>query len=287
MLSDISIRCYAKVNIGLKVLPKRADGFHNIESIFQTVSFYDDLTVSLLSEKNVCKVDCAEMMLPQRNTLTATYEAFCHLTGKDAGVHVVLTKRIPAGGGLGGGSSDAASFLRALALLNDVELTDSLADAVAGRVGSDVFFFLHCGKDGTGAALVSGRGEVVTPIAPRNDLYYVLVFPDVHSSTKEAYDLVDEDIGLGIGHSFPSLTECEEVYRSPVTAWTFGNSFTSALTKKYPAIADALADIKKSGAVWSDMTGSGAVVFGVYEAAEASKKAFAELQLKWKHCILA
>ncbi len=286
MLYDVSIRCNAKVNIGLKVLPKRGDGFHNIEGIFQTIDFFDDLYVKVTSEKNVCKVECAEYNLPAENTLTATYAAFCRLTGKDAGVQVKLTKRIPAGGGLGGGSSDAASFLRALAQLNDVDLTDALADAVAEQVGSDVFFFLHCGKNGMGAALVSGRGEIVAPIAPRKDLSYILVFPGVHSSTKEAYALVDKNMESGIDIVYPDFREYESIYRGPVTTWTFGNSFTLALTKKYPAIAKALADIKKSGAAWSDMTGSGAVVFGVYEAAEASKKAFAELQLKWKNCIL-
>ncbi|MBQ6779909.1 MAG: 4-(cytidine 5'-diphospho)-2-C-methyl-D-erythritol kinase [Treponema sp.] len=286
MLSDISVRCYAKVNIGLRVLPKREDGFHNIESIFQTVNFYDDLKVRLLTERKICKVDCAEMKLPAQNTLTATYEAFCQLTGKDAGVQASVTKRIPAGGGLGGGSSNAAAFLRALALLNGVDLTDALADAVAERVGSDVFFFLHCGKNGTGAALVSGRGEVVAPIAPRTDLHIVLVFPDVHSSTKEAYALVDEAFESGADVSYPDFSEYEGIYRSSVTTWTFVNSFSSALIKKYPAIAQALADVEKSGAIWSDMTGSGAVVFGVYEAAEASKKALAELQKKW-NCSLA
>jgi len=286
MLFDVSVRCNAKVNIGLKVLPRREDGFHNIESIFQTVDFFDDLYVEKTSECNACKVECAELKLPAENTLTATYTAFCRLTGKNTGVRAKITKRIPAGGGLGGGSSNAASFLRALALLNDVELTDSLADAVAEQVGSDVFFFLHCGKDGTGAALVSGRGEIVAPISPRKDLYYILVLPDVHSSTKEAYALVDESIESGIDIVYPDFREYESIYQGSVKNWTFGNSFTLALTKKYPVIAQALADIKRSGAVWSDMTGSGAVVFGVYEAAEASKKAFAELQLKWKNCIL-
>ena len=197
-----------------------------------------------------------------------------------------LRKQIPAGGGLGGGSSDGAALLKGLCELSEIELTPRLADSVAENVGSDVFFFLHCGKDGTGAALVSGRGEVVQPIAPRTDLHIVLVFPNVHSSTKEAYALVDEEQKSGDGQCYPDFSEYERVYKSSVTTWTFVNSFTSALTKKYPAIAEALADVKRSGAVWSDMTGSGAVVFGVYEAAEASKKALAKLQKKW-NCTLA
>lgn len=287
MSPDIVIRAPAKVNIGLRVLPERGDGFHNIESIFQTVDVCDELVVSPLAERKRCKVECDDAVLPADNTLTATYTAFCQLTGCDTGVRVRVRKRIPAGGGLGGGSSDAAAFLRALARLNGVVLTDCLADAVAAQVGSDVFFFLHCGTDGTGAALVSGRGEVVRPIVPRDDVHFVLVFPGVHSSTKEAYRLVDEDIRAGTVVSCPDFSAYEAMYRSPVSDWTFANSFTPSLKRKYPAIAQALADIQKSGAVWSDMTGSGAVVFGVYEAAEASKKAFAELTGTWKSCFLA
>ena len=162
-----------------------------------------------------------------------------------------------------------------------------LADAIAGQVGSDVFFFLHCGKDGTGAALVSGRGEVVQPIAPRDDVHIVLVYPDVSSSTKEAYALVDKDIAAGNLVSCPDFSEYEAIYQKPVADWTFANSFTISLKKKYPAIAQALADMQKSGAVWSDMSGSGAVVFGVYEAAEASKEAFVKLNKTWKSCFLA
>ncbi|MDE6706145.1 MAG: 4-(cytidine 5'-diphospho)-2-C-methyl-D-erythritol kinase [Treponemataceae bacterium] len=287
MSPDFVIRAPAKVNIGLRVLPERGDGFHGIESIFQTVDVCDELTVSPLAEKNRCVVECDTAVLPACNTLTATYAAFCQLTGCDAGVHVCLRKRIPMGGGLGGGSSDAAAFLRALAKVHDVPLTDDLADAVAGQVGSDVFFFLHCGKDGTGAALVSGRGDLVRSIAPRTDVHFVLVFPDVHSSTKEAYRLVDEDIRAGNVVSCPDFSAYEAIYRRSVSHWTFANSFTAPLEKKYPVIAQALADIKKSGAVWSDMTGSGAVVFGVYEAAEASKEAFAKLNRTWRSCFLA
>ena len=286
MLSDVQIRAPAKVNIGLRVLPKRDDGFHSIESIFQTVDFADDLSLNLLKEDGLCKVDCAQMELPAENTITAAYRAFCRLTGKHAGVQVKLTKRIPAGGGLGGGSSDAASFIKAYAALTGTALSPGLADAVASEVGSDVFFFLHCGEKG-GAALVSGRGEVVRPIVPRNDLHFVLVLPDVHSSTKEAYALVDKALEAGDSLQYPPLEKLESVYRGPIKKWSFANTFTPALTYKYSAIADALADVRKSGAVWADMTGSGAVVFGVYDSAVSAESACNLLHETWGRCVLA
>ena len=287
MLLEVKVRAPAKVNIGLRVYPRREDGFHDIESIFQTISFYDDIDVKLLLEKNVCRVYCAQMQLPAHNTITAAYTAFCRLTGKTDGVQVTLTKRIPAGGGLGGGSSDAAAFIKALATLTKTELTLELADAVSASVGSDVFFFMHCAEDKSGAAVVTGRGDVVLPIEPRTDLYFVLIMPDVHSSTKEAYTLVDNILEEEADFQFPPLKELTKLYYGPLKSWTFANAFTLALKRKYPVIGDALQDIPKSGAVWAEMTGSGAVVFGAYDSAVAAKTAYDLLRKSWKRCVLA
>ena len=144
MSFDVCVKAPAKVNIGLKVLKKRADGFHNIESIFQTLDFSDELHVRRIPQKE-CIVRCTQMQLPLENTLTKTYSAFCSETNIDFGIEVLLDKFLPAGGGLGGGSSDGASLLKGLSDLAEIQLTDSLADAVAEKVGSDVFFFLHSG----------------------------------------------------------------------------------------------------------------------------------------------
>lgn len=289
MLVDIQILAPAKVNLGLKVYPKREDGFHNIESIFQTVKLYDKLTVSPILKKNTCKVTSLGLELPETNTLTLTYKAFCALTGCDFGVKVTLEKHIPSGGGLGGGSSDAAYFLKALAELNGVFLDKDLADGVATKVGSDVFFFLHSGEDEykNGCAVVTGRGEIVKKIEPRKDLYFLLVFPEVFVSTKEAYGLLDDSYSEGKFISCPKLTELEMIYRSPVKEWTFANSFTPVLLQKYPEIGRALGDVKKSGAVWADMSGSGATVFGVFDDKEKATKAFTLLKKSWPHCVLA
>lgn len=288
MSLNIEILAPAKVNIGLKVLPKRSDGFHNIESIFQTIKLYDKLTVSPLTEKNKCVVE-TDFEMPQENTLTSTYSAFCKLTGCENGVKVTLEKHIPSGGGLGGGSSDGAYFLKALAELNSIELTEKLADEVAAKVGSDVFFFLHSGENQykSGCAVVTGRGEFVKAIEPRNDLYFLLIFPPVHSSTKEAYGLLDDSYEAGKSISCPSLTDLETIYNGPVKSWNFANSFTSVLVQKYAVIGQALQDIKNSGASWADMSGSGAVVFGVFESKKDVEAAFASLSKSWKHCVIA
>ncbi len=293
----------AKINIGLQVFPKSVeyDGFHKIESIFQTVDLFDELDVDFSDAgKGICQVVCPSMDLPKENTLTRTFDSFRRLSSidenaDDRSVRVFLKKRIPSGGGLGGGSSDAAFFLKALAELYGIELTRELAFSVAGDVGSDVFFFLGL-KNGSGSALVAGRGEKVDEIECRK-LKFLLVFPDVFSSTKEAYSLLDksyetfENAGGNVISTFLPFSDFEGLYRKDLSIWGhekygFKNSFTSVMVEKYPLIGDAILDLKKEGAVFSDMSGSGSTVFGVFEDDASAKNALSALKLKWK-CVLA
>ena len=283
MSFDVVVSAPAKVNIGLNVLPKAEnEEYHRIESIFQTIDVCDELCVKLSEKKNVCSVRCDTLVLPQSNTITKAYERFCELSGIDAGFEVVLKKNIPSGGGLGGGSSDAASFIKAIAEILDFSLTDAFADCVADKVGSDVFFFLHNGVHE--ASLVSGRGEVMKKINARHDFHFVLIFPEVFSSTKEAYSLVDENYKASMKNVCPLFDEYERIYSSSVENWTFINSFTSVLTEKYPAIRHALQDLKNQGALWADMSGSGATVFGIFESIDSARNALDRLQKKWRFC---
>lgn len=275
MLNEIRVPAFAKVNLGLKVLPVRQDGFHNLESIFQTVSLCDELTVVRKDGKGICSVSCDSMVLPEKNTLTTAYKSFCDVTGIDSfSVEVKLEKHIPAGGGLGGGSSDAASLIMALEKMHGIKLTGKQLDAMASCVGSDVFFFAHCGKDG-GCAVVTGRGENVRMISKRTDLFFVLVFPPVHSSTKEAYSLVDKLLNDGKEGEYPALEKLEDIYNLPVSDWSFRNTFTPALELKYPEVSRALKSLEAAKPLYSEMSGSGSTIFGIYaslrEAEEAAK----------------
>ncbi|MGP1368543.1 MAG: 4-(cytidine 5'-diphospho)-2-C-methyl-D-erythritol kinase [Treponema sp.] len=273
MLTEISVSAPAKINVGLKVLPVRDDGFHSIESIFQTVGLYDELTVKLIDGFGRCEVSCADIVLPKKNTIESAYKAFSEVYGKIKSVSVFLKKGIPSGGGLGGGSSDAAAFVRALEKLNDVKLSDNELDSIAAKVGSDVFFFLRAAS---GAAIVTGRGEIVRHIKRRNDLSFLLVFPHVSSSTKEAYDLIDEFYSSGCSMVFPEVARLEEIYNSPLNKWTFKNSFTAVLKSKYAEIGNALTELSNVNAPYYEMSGSGSTLFGVFysvgEAQAAAEK---------------
>ena len=286
MERGISGRAYAKINFGLRVLPGRSDGFHGIESIFQTVDLYDELTVTETAEKG-CFVHCSSMKLPENNTLTKAYNAFCEVAGKEfPGIRVELTKGIPSGGGLGGGSSDAAALTKMLEKLFDVRLSEEQLDYVASVTGSDVFFFMHCNEAGRACALVSGRGEKVKEIQPRDDLFLVLVFPKVSSSTKEAYALVDEAFDRGNVLVSPEFDELELVYRRPPEKWTFINTFTPVISAKYKDIGRAIEALKALDCDYAEMSGSGSTVFGVFASRQLAESAVEKLADSW-NCKLA
>lgn len=286
MEREISGWAYAKVNFGLRVLPGRADGFHGIESIFQTVDLYDELSLTTTAEKG-CIVHCSDMELPENNTLTKAYNAFCKIVGCEVpGVRVELKKGIPSGGGLGGGSSDAAALTRMLERLCNVRLSDSELDNIAAETGSDVFFFMHCDEKGQGCALVSGRGEVVKKIHGRDDLFLVLIFPEVSSSTKEAYALVDEALACGNVLISPEFDELELVYRRPPENWTFINTFTPVISAKYKDIGCAIEALRALGCEYAEMSGSGSTVFGIFSSRQEAESAVKKLAGSW-NCKLA
>ena len=277
-------RAYAKVNFNLRVLPCRTEGYHSIESIFQTIDLFDELEVSV-TEENGCFVECPSLKLPLQNTLTKAYDAFCSIAGVAVpGVKVLLKKGIPAGGGLGGGSSDAAALVRALCKICKVKLDENQLDYIADKTGSDVFFFMHC-DDGTGCALVSGRGEVIKKIIPRKDLFLLLVFPEISSSTKEAYALVDKQLACGTDDDFVVFDSLEEEYRKNPSDWRFKNTFTPSLCDVYSDLGAALGTLKNSGADFCDMSGSGSTLYGVFTSKQRAKSNMKLLAATW-NCAL-
>ena len=285
MLNEFCVDAPCKINIGLKVLPKREDNFHGIESIFSTVSLCDKLFIKVLPSLNCCTVECSAIELPENNTISLTYQLFKNMLKNDLpSVHVVIDKRIPSGGGLGGGSSDAASFLLALNELLNSPFTYEQLTQIASGVGSDVFFFLNCAYYKNNAAIVTGRGENILPIPKRKDLHFLLVFPGVHSSTKEAYSLIDELYESGKKIEYPSLDKLVSIYNGSVRNWNFVNTFSSVVPKKYSKIEQAIIDLKTNGALYTDMSGSGSTVFGVFTSREEVVKIQKKLSGSWNVC---
>lgn len=310
MLETVTTFALAKINLGLKVKKARSDGFHNIASIFSTVNLRDELTVSLTDENNhqipneCCKVDCKSeiqenFVLPNENTLTKAYKAFCVLTDNKKGVYVKLKKRIPVGGGLGGGSSDASSFIQSLNLLFGTQLAESAQMKIAEKVGSDCFFFTKSlfeskSKDDSYVAFVEGRGEKVSRIEMRNDYFVLLLIPKVSVSTKKAYDLVDKYYSLNKSFlskdqidkkNFTDKELFENIYKKPIKDWKklgLSNDFTNPIIENYPKIKDAFNAMLLAGADFVDISGSGSTIYGIFENQKKVITAKKILESNWK-----
>jgi 4-diphosphocytidyl-2-C-methyl-D-erythritol kinase len=290
--SVLTFQAPAKINIGLRVFPRRPDGFHNLVSIFQAVGLWDTLTVRLDAERpRECTVVCDGEALPGDNTLQRAYDSFRAFTGESAGVRVTLHKAIPVAAGLGGGSSDGAALIRALDALSDARLSLDSLDKIAASVGSEVFFFLHCPS---GAAMVSGRGEKVVPLQGRSDLNFVLICPPVYSSTVEAYELLDQSRS-GFDRNggrkqlvslppHPLLSEWAPVYSGDTKDWNFVNDFMDCIAVKYPLIRDAERDLTRHGSVFTSLTGSGSAVYGLFASQLQAEEAACELADRWQNC---
>ena len=276
----VSLCAYSKINIHLKVLAKRKDGFHNLESIFQRISIADYLSLEKSSDSHGCMVESPLLPLPSDNTLTEAWKAFCNATDVDAGVRVRLIKNIPAGSGLGAGSSDAAALLKAVNELFEMPLRDSELTRLALQVGSDVPFFLK-----ESAGVVTGRGELFEPIQTRTDCFGILIWPDVQSSTKEAYSLLDQQKGMLSGeHEAWGYEKLVAQYQAPFKVWRFVNDFQPVLEQRYPVIAQARKELYEQGAEFAQMSGSGSAVFGLFGSENLMASAFQTLLKRWRWC---
>jgi 4-diphosphocytidyl-2-C-methyl-D-erythritol kinase len=260
MEKSVRARAPAKVNLHLRVYGRRADGFHGLRSIFQAISLADDIVVRSLKQPERIEIDGVFDCPPEKTTFYKAIVAFRDATGRREGISISVRKAIPAGGGLGGGSSDAASAIMALDALFETKLAvETMAD-IGKAVGSDVPFFLH-----GGAALVKGRGEIVEPIPARDDFAMLLVYPGFPVSTPEAYRLLDilrPDDSL---EADPSDEELRSAYERPPLFWPFVNSFEAPLSQGLPEIGSWISRLKVAGAPFSRMSGSGSTLFGVFD----------------------
>ena len=258
----------AKINLHLRVYGRRDDGFHGIRSIFQAISLADEIIVGSLKKTNSIEI-CGEFDCPvEKTTFYKAVLAWRAATGDEGGVEIRVGKRIPAGAGLGGGSSDAAATLRALEKLSGLSLGPRKLASIGAAVGSDVPFFLL-----GAAALVSGRGEIVEPFAAREDFALLLCSPGFPSSTPEAYALLDRERPDDSGEADPEPSSLLASYRADPLTWPFANSFEAPLMRVYPALEEVAGLLRSAGASFVRMSGSGSTVYGVFCGREEASRA--------------
>ncbi len=260
MAESVRVRAAAKVNLHLRVYRRREDGFHGILSLFQAVSLADSIVIRSLKESDTIEIDGDFDCPAESTTVYKAAAAYRKASGVGTGVSIRVDKRIPAGAGLGGGSSDAAATLLGLEALLGGGLEPAAIAALGASIGSDVPFFLS-----SAAAIVSGRGEIVRPISARDDFSIVIAFPGFPVPTAGAYALLDRERPEDSGEPDPGPESLLESYRGRVRDWPFANSFEPVIAGARPEIGRAKALLLGAGASFAAMSGSGSSVFGAFE----------------------
>jgi 4-diphosphocytidyl-2-C-methyl-D-erythritol kinase len=268
------VLAHAKINLALAVLGKREDAYHEIRTIFHTISLADRLDISFERGRRTSIAVTSDVAIPGRN-LAETAARLTLEAARVAGeVRIHIAKSIPMGGGLGGGSTDAAATVRALAALTGRPVD---RHAVCGEVGSDVPFFLY-----GGGALGLGRGEELFPLpSPVGGRHGLLLTPKVHVSTADAYRALGRSIGgLTTQQEFPILKRLRSLawaldVRQPREVWARDcvNDFEEVVFRQYPVLRELRRKLSRMGAAPALMTGSGAALFGFFPDAAAVQAA--------------
>jgi 4-diphosphocytidyl-2-C-methyl-D-erythritol kinase len=247
----------AKINLGLHVAGKRADGYHDIETVFYPVPLRDALEVVRADKTSFTQSGIRPDVAPEDNLVMKALHA---LEKKYAlpPTAVYLKKNIPFGAGLGGGSADAAFMLKLLNTFAELNIGDRELEETAASIGADCPFFIR-----NKPALATGTGNVLEPLSLSLKGYMLyIVKPDVHISTREAYSLVEP--------SKPALP-LPDVISRPVTEWKahLVNDFEPGIFKRCPVIGEIKERLYALGAVYASMSGSGSSVFGLFETEKA------------------
>jgi 4-diphosphocytidyl-2-C-methyl-D-erythritol kinase len=266
---QISCRAYAKINLGLRVTGKREDGYHEICTVFHRIGLFDDIELRPAVDITVHSTEPA-VPSDETNICHAAARMLREKLDPGTGVRIDITKRVPVGAGLGGGSADAAAVLRSLPALWGKSLPEEGLREVALRLGSDVPFFL-----GNDSALGRGRGEILEYFTLDVPFALLLCIPPLQVSTQWAYSRIvpresgGEDIRslLIRGMSDPSLLREHLV-----------NDFESPVFREHPVIRSIRDSMIREGALFASLSGSGSSVYGFFDDARAAGRAAVPLE---------
>ena len=256
----------AKINIGLHVLDRRPDGFHSIESVFYPIGLTDTIELEVSGPEPRVDFTASGISIPGEPGTNLCQKAYA-LIGKDyplPGIRLHLNKQIPIGAGLGGGSSDAAFFIKALNETLELNLSWGEMHHYARQLGSDCSFFIT-----NKPAFVTGRGEIMEPVdLSLNGFHLLLVAPPIHISTAEAYTAI-KPAKAALDLESWVVSEAPQAWKGKVL-----NDFEKSVFQKYPELAGMKETLYGMGALYASMTGSGSALYGIFEAPAPPAGAF-------------
>ncbi len=270
----------AKINWSLDILGAREDGYHLMDMLMESVALADELTIAYQDEGLSLLVSGADVPVGEDNLVLKAARILQQSFGGNDGARITLTKRIPTGAGMGGGSADAAAVLLGLNRLWDVGASASGLQNAALMVGADVPFMLT-----GGLSRVGGIGEMITPLQAERRAALVVVQPCRPLSTREvfaAYDTLK-----GVRRPDTARAEAALLTRDYATlSATAGNVLAQASEQARPQIAEAVAALQALGADFATMTGSGSAVFGAFASEANANEAYRLLKRRWRRCWL-
>ncbi len=261
--SPLVVHSFSKINLALSVLGRRADGFHEIRTVFQSIDLCDEIEFHPSLKLEVLCEDLPDVPMQQNLVWRAAAELSRAVPG-DQGVRITLRKRIPPGSGLGGGSGNAAATLLGLCRYWGVSIPSLQLHSLAARLGSDVPFFLH-----GGTALGTGRGDEIYPLPELGSANLLVIIPGVNISTAEAYRLLS--LGLTSNATAHRIQSFSGRLREGISCLTgIFNDFETTILPAYPAVKEARDFLIRQGATAAMLSGSGSSVFGFFSDEESA-----------------
>ncbi|MFH0772476.1 MAG: 4-(cytidine 5'-diphospho)-2-C-methyl-D-erythritol kinase [Candidatus Omnitrophota bacterium] len=274
----------AKLNLYLKVLGKRPDGYHSIETVFERIDLCDEIKLRSLKKDIVISCDNPAVPVDSRNLVYKAAQILKERYSISSGVEIILKKRIPVAAGLGGASSNCASCLMGLNRLWDLKLDENEIFQIGSGIGADVAFFLL----DAGRALGRGKGEMLEPLHRGEVFWYLLVNPGFEVLAKDAYF----GLNLGLTHldnsSKINIHSLERVKYEDISRFLF-NSLERPVEEKFKEISMMKSEIKNAGLSLTLMSGSGPTVYGIASSKEELLKAMNRLSLRegWQAFVAA
>lgn len=283
MREDIIEKAYAKINISLDITARRADGYHDMAMIMQTVSLCDDVRMSFNdSDRISARTSLSFIPGDDRNLAVRAAKRFFAAVGEpEPGMSIRIDKRIPVGAGMGGGSSDAAAVLRGLNRAFENRLSAERLEELGAEVGSDVAF---CIRGGT--MLAHGRGELLSALPPMPECIYVICKPHFSISTPELFRKLD-GISLRRHPDTAGLVSALERGGLPEICRRMYNVFEDVSDRRMRTVAAIKSVLIDHGALGAVMTGTGSAVFGVFTDMAAAGAARDELKGEYGFCCIA
>lgn len=273
MAMRTTVRAAAKINLFLDITGRRGDGYHIVSMIMQSVSLYDEVTVTVEKGDGEINISCTDESIPCNETNTAykaVREFFKYAEIKPKNVWVKIKKRIPSQAGMAGGSTDAAAVLVALNEMLDTGFSQDELAEIAENIGADVPFCIY-----GGTMTASGIGTILTPLPEMPECYIVVVKPDIKISTKEAYAKSDS---MGYEQCRSAEPMADAICRGDIQAVgkALYNKFEEVV--EVPEIDRIKSCMKEYGAEGALMTGSGSAIFGIFEEKSDADDCMNELE---------